>query len=362
MRVFQRYHFNVKTKIPFAQWPEIIHCFLEEQGLSSGRFLYHFSEFVHDQAVGAKACARLQKDCPGIGEARPAPTAVENLSEWVITNLDGAGDFREEQILPVMGKIQRSYGFASVLLCYSDVDFFGRVIPAELEGDPVRTATWRLHGSTITLNRDAVFGTASLDMSIDVLQDGQLLDASPYCAAMQKLLPDVRVESTLLVVLSEEEKRQAAAVDQAAQPMLERCRAFFRERMPQEWAQTLEATRYSLATALKKLAKQHGYAYSIVWAGGTFGLAKRTKRGNIVFITADAGPSRTRTDFCVDLQGPGFRHRLASAAYAPTTQTELEAMLGQAMEVVCEFERSLLPELDACFPECPAWFEPQDKR
>ena len=59
----------------------------------------------------------------------------------------------------------------------------------------------------------------------------------------------------------------------------------------------------------------------------------------------------------MSIKGVGFSHRLGAADYAPANQAELETALGQAMDFVAEFERSLLPELDALFPECPAWFE-----
>lgn len=357
MRVIKEYCFNIGTKLPFAQWPEIVHRFLEENGLTCRRFLYHFSDYVHEPEVRPKACERLQKDCPEIGESRLVPTAVNGLSEWVLTNVDGEGDFREERLLPLMGKIHRSYGFANTALYYCDVDFFGGVIPFEREGE-LDSHRWQLHSSGISLCRDAVFNDAQLILSIDVLRGGQFMDAAPYCEAMQRLLPKIKVKATQKIVLTEAEKRRAEQVNQAAESMLEKCRCFFRERMPENWAQTLDGPHYSLATALKKLGKLHGYTYSVVWTGGTFGLEKRTKRGNALFITADAGPSRTRTDLCVYYQGLGFNHKLAAASFAPTCQAELEAMLGQAMGHAADFERSLLPELDALFPESPAWFEP----
>jgi len=358
MRVIREYRFKIGTKVPFAQWPEIVHRFLEEQGLVSHRFLYRFSEYVHEPEVQPKACGRLKRDCPEIGEARCMPTAVSGMSEWVLTNIADDADYPAERLLSLMGRIQRTYGFAQAALFFCDVDFFGGVIPCELEGDPYREGAWKLHGSGITMYRDAVFGDAELEMSIDVLRDGCLLDASAYCEAMQRLLPKIRVESLLRIVLTEEERQRAEQISQAAEPMLEKCRAFFRERMPERWTQTLDAASYSLATAMKKLAKRYGYEYSMVWAGGTFGLAKRTERGHVVFITADAGPSRTRTEFCVYLQGIGFNHCLSKAGFAPTCQAELEAALGQAMDCVTAFEQTLLPALDALFPECPAWFEP----
>lgn len=358
MRVIQQYRFYIKTKICFAQWPEIVHRFLEENGLTYRRFLYHFSDLVHELEACPKAFNRLRKDCPEIGECQLLPTTSALLFECALTNIGGREDFPEELLLPLMGKIHRSYGFGDAVLCYYDVDFFGSADPYILDGNPAKASVWRLRGSGITLHRDGVFGNAWLDMTIDVLQDGQLRDASCYCKAMQKLLPKVRMESTLKIVLTEEEKQRIAETNRIAQSMLEKCRAFFVTRLPGDFAQTLREVHYSLATAMKKVAKRHGYTYSLVWVGGTCGLEKRTERGNVLFVTADSGPSHTRTEIGISFQGIGFSHSLGFASIAPTSQRELEAMLGQMMEFIVEFERTQLPELDICFPESPAWFEP----
>lgn len=358
MRVIRRYRFNTGTKVPFAQLPEIVHQFLAENGLTYQRFLYHFSEYVHEPQVIAKACERLQKDCPAIGESRLLPTHVAHMGEWVLSNIDREGDFAEAQLLPLMGKIHRSYGFAQVMLCYGDVDFFGSAMPLELAGDAVQSGVWMLKGSGITLCRDAVFGSASLHLDVDILRDGQLMDAAPYCEAMQQLLPKVRMYSDMEIVLTEEEKHRIARTSQAAEPMLEKCKAFFAQRLPDGLRQTLDMPSYSLASALKKLARKHGYNYGTKPGSGTTCiLQRRTPRGNVLHIWVDAGPSHSRTEVCVSFKGVGFSLLLGAADYAPANQEELEAALGQAMDFVAEFERSLLPELDALFPECPAWFE-----
>lgn len=360
MRVIRRYRFNIKAKIPFAQWPDIVHRFLAENGLIYHRFLYHFSDYVHEPEVRPKACERLQKDCPEIGESRLVPTAVDKLSEWVLTNIDREGDFREERLLPLMSKLHRSYGFAQAALYYYDMDFFGSATPYEREGE-LDGHRWQLHGSGITLYRDAVFNDAWLDMDIDVLRDGQLMDAAPYCEAMQRLLPKVRVTSSMAIVLTETEKQQIAQTNLAAKPVLEKCKAFFAQRLPDGRHQTLDMPSYSLASALKKLARKHGYTYgSTPGSGTTCILQKRTARGNVLHIWVDAGPSHSRTEVCVSFKGMGFSHRLGVADYAPSNQAELETTLGQAMDFVAEFERTLLPELDATFPVCPAWFEAAD--
>ena len=359
MRVIRRYSFNIGAKVPFAQWPEIVHRFLAENGLTYQRFLYHFTDNVFEPQACPKACERLQKDCPEIGESHILPTAVSGMSKYVLTNIGVENDFQEALLLPLMGKIHRSYGFAEVMLGYYDVPFFGRVIPFEVADDPRKSSAWKLHGSAISLYRDAVFGTAELEMAIDVLQVGQLLDAAPYCEAMQKLLPKVRVRSSLDIVLAEEERKQIAEISQAAEPMLARCQDFFAQRLPEGIHQILTGPSYSLTSALKKLGKRFGYAYrSLPGSGATCILEKRTSSGNVLHVWVDAGPSHTRTEVCVSFKGVGFSHCLASANYAPVNQEELEEALAQTMAFVEEFRSSLLMELDACFPPCPEWFEP----
>lgn len=359
MRVIRRYRFEIGTKIPFVQWPEIVHRFLVENGLTYQRFLYHFTDNVFEPQACPKACERLQKDCPEIGESHILPTAVSGMSKYVLTNISGERDFQEALLLPLMGKIHRSYGFAEVMLGYYDVPFFGRVIPFEVADDPRKSSAWYLHGSAISLYRDAVFGTAELVMTIDVLQDGQLLEAAPYCEAMRKLLPKVRVTASMEIVLTKEEKQRIAQTNQAAEPVLERCRIFFSQRLSAGLNQNLTGPSYSLATALKKLAKKYGYTYSKESGSGTTCILQtRTARGNVLHVWVDAGPSHTRTEVCVSFKGVGFSHCLASADYAPANQEELEEALAQTMAFVEEFRSSLLMELDACFPPCPEWFEP----
>ena len=62
MRLIQHDTFLIKSKPPFSEWPGIVHRFLEEQGLSYGKFYYFFDE------QSLKGCPRAVKDCPSLGE------------------------------------------------------------------------------------------------------------------------------------------------------------------------------------------------------------------------------------------------------------------------------------------------------
>ena len=62
MRLIRTDSFYIKSKPPFSEWPQIVHQFFREQGLSWGKFYYFFEE------LSLKACPRAVKDCPGLGE------------------------------------------------------------------------------------------------------------------------------------------------------------------------------------------------------------------------------------------------------------------------------------------------------
>lgn len=356
MRVIRRYRFQIGTKVPFAQWPEIVHRFLAESGLTYQRFLYHFTGMPSNGQT-PQACIRLQRDCPAIGESRVAWVEKTDCSAHVLTNMDTQTPFAEELLLPPMGKIHRSYGFVEVQLCYGDVDFFGRVMPMERGGELLKLGVWQLKGSFITLYREPVFNRAFLDVNIDVLRDGQLLDATPYCEAMQRLLPAVRVKSSRIIVLSAEEKRRIDDASRAAEPVIAACKAYLKERLPGLQRHRNDPCSYSVARACKKLAKKYGYAYHLEWNGGVYSLQKRTARGNALYIAVDAGRFRGDTSLLLYLKGVGFSHCLGCADHAPADQRELEAALDASMQIIAGFEESMLPQLDACFPESPAWFE-----
>lgn len=359
MRVIRRYRFEIGTKIPFAQWPEIVHGFLAATGLSNQRFLYHFSAMTAEGHL-PQACVRLQRDCPEIGESRISwveKADCSTLVTHVLTNMDTQAPLAEALLLPLMGKIHRSYGFMEVQLCYGDVDFFGRVVPMAREEHVLKLGVWELRGSFITLYRDPVLNHAFLDLNIDVLHDGRLLDATPYREAMQRLLPGVKVRASQIIALSEAEKQQIEERNRAAEPVIGACRAYLKERLPGLQRDHNEPCSYSVARALRKLAKKYGYSYRLEWNGGVYSLQKRTARGNVLYIDVACGRFHGDTSLRVIFKGAGFGHYLGCACHVPDNQPELEAALDASMQQIAAFEEALLPRLDLCFPESPAWFE-----
>lgn len=366
MRLIQHDSFYIKSKPPFSEWPQIIHQFLQEQGLSYGKFYYFFEEY------SLKGSPRAVKDCPSLGQPEQISGRAYGITDtWVLSNIHTPTACTEADLLPLMKKLHRSYGFADVTLYYLDVDFFGRVVPAERDLTPARQqAEWhqqpldpriflnrQLRGCGFTLHRD-ILGNNTLSMSMDLTRDGALLDPAPYVEALKALLPGARHRSIQEAVFSEEEKAEIAARNEAAGPLLEQVQAFFADRLPGDQGQNRFPSQYKLAPILKKLAKEHGWKYRFL-ADGVFTLDKVTQKGQILRLMADSGPSRYDAGFYLDFQGVGFKHRLWTAVYLPTNQDELDAAAEQVFAAAAEFERSpLLRSLTAHFPEVPDWFLP----
>lgn len=377
MRVIKTYYFYIGSKIPYSEWPAIVHQYLADQGLVSHRFMYYFEELLDsrkspDDRLLDGSCAKAVKDCPALGEVRflngGASGVVDHL---LLSNIDRDTACTEADLLPLMKKIHRRYGFTESVLYYYDIDFFQDVIPFERDLAHAKAASERHHlalepalflshqpyGSGIRLHRNIV-GGSTLCLSVDLLHNGEVLDPTPYFEAMRSLLPNIRHADCLKIYFSEEEKQSIAVMNDHAAPTLEQCRDFFSQRLPSSQEQNLFQSNYSIATKLKKLAKQYGFTYQYQGCG-MYALDKRTARGHVLRFGADSGPSHYDTTFGLDLSGIGFNHTLLSWMQTPTNQQEFDACAEQAIAVVSEFEKTLLPSLDVLFPETPDWFVPE---
>ena len=377
MRLIQNYIFKIGTKIPYSQWPELVHQFLQENNLSSYHFLYYFDNYIDggetkDGAFPSCGCTKILKDCPALGQIRHSEAIPHYLSEYIwLSNIDNKEPFAEETILPLMKKIHRTYGFVSSSLYYFDVDFFGKRTHfsrdlslaeklAKKAGKPLNPTHHMEHqpyGSGITLHRD-ICGDNYLTLSIDILHDGSVLDAMPYYQAMQTLLPNIKARTALCLYVTEEEHLRFKEINKNAEPILWQCREYFEERLDFNPAQNCLSSNYSVAKPLKKIAKKYGYTYRLEWNGGVFSLSKRTSRGNVIYIEVDSGPSHYDLGLCLSFQGVGYHHIIGRSGLAPTNQEETDAYLENAFSVISQFENTLLPSLDSLFPECPSWFIP----
>ena len=379
MRLLKHYIFNIKTKIPFSELPEIVHRFLSKNHLTSHRFLYFFEDILSsnetkDKALSHSSCAKILKDCPSLGEIRYYNGESHNQSDrlW-LTNIDNPDDFAESKLLPLMKKIHRRYGFCESNLYYFDIDFFGKRTCFERDYsvalrmskadkvpfDPTLYIGCQPYGSGITLHRDAC-AENYLKLSVDILHDGIVMDATPYYEAMQKLLPQIKATSSLAIHLSEDERQHIEEINQSAEPVLRKCRDFFADRLPLASSQNSFPSNYSVAKPLKKLAKKYGYTYKLICNGGVYSLEKRTAKGNVTYIDVDCGPSHYDLGIYVSYQGVGFNHRIGCSKQTPANQQEADAFLEDTLLSVSEFENTLLPALDCLFPEAPSWFIPSD--
>lgn len=369
MRLIKKYLFKIGTKIPYSEWPDIAHRFLSDNGLTNHRFLYYFDD-IPSESAESNACTRILKDCPELGEIQHQTSRYSD-TVW-LGNIGQSDSFPEERILPLMKKIHRRYGFSQCTLYYYDIDFFGKLIPYDrdytvahrichsgIPFDPDRSINEQPYGSGITLQRDCC-AQNFLTLSIDILHDGTVFDPTPYCESMQALLPGIKPSVSLKIYLNEVEKQQYEQINQAAAPILAQCRAFFQSRLPSAQFQNITESNYSIAKPLKKLTKQYGYTYQLVWSGGTYSIEKKTSRGNILYILVDSGPSHYDLNVDVTFQGVGFCHRLSYSKHTPTNQEETDACLERIRQTLSEFEHTMLPDLDHAFPESPAWFMASD--
>ena len=377
MRLIQNYIFKIGTKIPYSQWPEIVHQFLQKNNLTSHRFLYYFDNFVNSEDVSEGnfppcGCTRILKDCPVLGDIRHCKGMPRYWSEYIwLSNIDSQEPFAEDNLLPLMKKIHRTYGFCSNSLYYFDIDFFGKKThfgrdlsiaknTAKKAGTPL-DPTFHMedqpYGSGITLHRD-ICADNYLKLSIDILHDGVVLDATSYYRSMQALLPGIKGQTSLHLYVPEEEHLRFEEICKNAEPMLQQCRNYLEKNLVFTHFQNAFPSNYSLAKPLKKLAKKYGYTYELVWNGGVFSLSKRTPRGNVIYIEVDSGPSHYNLDLTISFQGVGFHQLLGRSGHAPINQEETDAYLESTLSAISKFESTLLPALDVLFPECPSWFIP----
>lgn len=381
MRLIRHWYYSMGTKPPFSEWPELVHRFLDRQGLSSGAFLYCFSDAFSyytqwnpallEQEIAASGCKRAWKACPGFGEPRMIPgRQYGQMDELVLSNIDTGGGCTEAEILPLMKRIHRSWGFSSSVIYYYDVDFFGKVIPwaRDLQGarkrseeknlpfEPMLFLDQQPFGSGIKLERYS-FGKQEITFSIDLLHDGVVLDPSPYMETMKELLPNRHPQDVLQILFTPEEKQEYAARQASVEPLAEGCRAWLAQQLPKEDDPPREILfpEYKMASTLKALAKKYGFEYKYV-ADGNYALTKRTDRGHCLQLIVDSGPSHWETSFVLIFKGLGFSHRLYAASFHPQDQAEFDACTERVTAWTAAFAKEALAPLSRYYPDTPDWY------
>ncbi len=378
MRIIQKRNYWIGTKIPYSQWPELIHRYLLEQGLSSQKFLYYFDDIVSPWMAKAEdgtpdynhGCMRLIRDLPEIGLPREIWARKTGLHHFFLSNIDTNEGCSESQIMPLINRIHRSYRLSDCDLYYLDIDFFSDMIPAERslkkaerlsrqEGQDLNPLIFLEHqpyGSGFRLHRDLTADNY-LSLSIDILHHGKVMNPKPYFSAMQELLPGIRYSEKFDIYTTDKEQEEFDRRNEAARPTIERCEKWLEEKLPGVPHQNYFDSRYNLAPKLKKLAKLYGYTYSFQ-GNGIYLFEIKTKNGHIFHIIVDSGPSHHDTGFILSFQGLGFQHWLRSVRFTPTNQQEFDACAEHVLDVVEEFRQEMLPALDACWPPTPDWFIP----
>lgn len=373
MRVIKNYFFSIGTKVPFSDLPEIVSRFLDDNNLKSDTFMYYFEDLpacnITAEYIQKKSsCSKILKDCPSLGKIRfYKGSRYGRFDKLWISNIDKNNSFSSETILPLMKKIHRRYGLSTCDLYYFDIDFFCKRIHFERDYSDAEKlcedgadfdATVQIdeqpYGSGIRLHRD-ILADNYLSLTVDILQDGKIMDATPYYESLQKLLPKIKSDSSVNVYLTEEEKKKYEKYSEEAAPLLNKCRDFLSERITDREEQNMFESNYSIAKPMKRLAKQFGYSYNFT-GYGSYASEKRTEKGNVLLIDIDSGPSHYDLNVQITYQGLGFFHSLCCACFTPTDQQETDECLKSVFNAVSDFETALLPELDSSFPETPDWF------
>lgn len=374
MRVIETHIFKLSKKIPFSEYPDIVHRFLSEQGLHFNKFMYYFDELVlgqtKEEALVSGSCAKAIKDCPVLGDIRFL--TFDNYFYTFLSNIDGDTGCTGADILPNIKKIHRRYGFSHIDIYYYDIDFFNDVIPfsrdmsyAEARAyfyrcdyDPAGKLYDQPYGSCIRLHRDHI-SESYISVSVDLLHNGIIHDASGYFSAMKALFPGVRPTVSMKIYLTDAEKQEIANWDDKFAPLKEEINNYLTERFPTKDKQNLLSSSYTIAPKLKTLAKQYGYTYTYV-GNGYFELRKRTPMGHVLRMFADSGPSHYDTTYGVILQGIGFRHCLFSSMQTPTNQEESDKCSEDFFALFPEFEKEFIQQIDAFYNETPDWFVATD--
>ncbi len=350
MRAIMQYLFRVGTKVSFLTWPDIIQSYLEQLNLHYEAFGYYFDTSYSNRRELAL------KELPGLGPLRIDDSNPKNPN-GCFTNLQDGTGLSEEDILSHLPAIYRRYSFADTYLIYQNVDFFSRHTSLLLcDGNNLPA---RLRGSQIILHRDSVFSRWNcICLSVDVLHEGSILDASPYRDAMTKLLPGIPNKERMICLLTPEEQAQYAVLSQNAAPLVQNISSYFSEQMTSSQDADIEFGRkLSLAAILKRLCRQYGYTY-LRYEYFCFFMQKRTENGHYIRLDVDIGKYSQEANLAISFTGLGFDHRLFYIGTTPETQTEAAEYLSQWFSVLSAAEKDVFPALDAHYPPTPEWFVP----
>lgn len=350
MLAIQTYRFWVRSKIPFSEWPQIAQTFLAQQSLHYDRFLYYFED-------DWGACPKAVKNCPNLGPIREGG-GIRQKTPYLSNIEDGIG-CSEAEIMALMPKIHRRYGFGESYIIFQDIDFFSQNIPAIIQS-PGNIPSC-VKGSSIVCFRDSVFPNLScIDLRIIINDGHNIFDPTPYLEAMKQFLPGIKYEGFVECCMTEDEQHNYNILNQNAIPILEEIRNYFATTLPdapQEPRYSENNVKLTLAPTIKKLCKQYGYTY-VQYTSCIFFVQKRTPNGHYIVIYIDPGPYHHEISFWVDFSGVGFKHRIAESSFFQANGGDVNCFLAKCFEVLSAAEKDVLPALDTHFPSTPDWFVP----
>ncbi len=357
MRAIMHYHFLIGTRIPFSDWPGIAENFFAQCNLSYQNFYYYFSDFDLSAKIGIDACQKAVNDFPQLSPIRRS-VPRNGVVALYLSNIEDESPCTQTDILAMLPKLYKKYGFVDSQLIYQDVDFFGRSLPTIRR--PAQELPGTLCGSAVSLSR-CRFDTRwnGITVSADFVYGDEILDASAYRDAMAALLPGIRCLESVETVLTPEDDALFAQRNAAAETTVGTARNFFKERIPQYAPTVFAEGGASVGPILKRLCKKYGYTYKYDYYCHT--MRKRSKNGHYVQleVCAYSGSGRiSRMDIHIQGLGLGFNHCVFSGSAPGMDQAGTAEQLKTVFQALAEAEETQFPEIEAFYPPTPEWYIP----
>lgn len=338
------------TKIPFTQYPEIVQTFLSQNGLHYQNFYYYFQ----DNYGGLQ---KALKDCPSLGSIHTY--AFSNIEELFLSNIDEATTCTEKEIMDLMPKIYRRYGFTDTYLCYQDIDFCSLNIPSVIRRDGNLPRLPR--GSGICCSKDGVFPRwNSINLHVIVHDGTRAYDASAYFASMDALLPNARKMEYMDTYFTDEEQLFYDNLNETAKPMVSDAEKYLKACVPEHPDRNIDSAnppKLPTASILKRLCKKYGFEYVKYEYFSCF-IQKRTDNGHYLLLDANISPNSRFAGITANFAGMGFSHRILTAGLTPQNAEELENFFELCFQSLNAAEKEVLPPLSAHYPATPEWYIP----
>ena len=384
MRILQCYRFLVGTQIPFDKWPAIIEQYLLEQKLHHQSFHYYLEAYddsercrsildgtkcktcsaphfacercrkeAEDTLRKGTACERAAKENPFLGTIKVRQTQYNTIQS--LNNFHDESNDSKENIYAIASKIYRRYGFSETALIYRDIDFFSRRIST-----PAPEAEYLLNGyagSGITLYRNCLRQNSAIILVVESRYPGEVLDASAYADALNKLLPGIKRLSATKILMDEGEQIRYESLHARAKPLIKDAKKFFDEHMPEEKGNDEPDAKVSVASWLKKFSKRYGYTYS-GYMNYIYFLEKKLSNGHYICLEFVSNPLSPDADPYVKLCGLGFNHEIWIDGFSPQNPRDASDYFTKLFDTLVLAEESAFPAILDLYPDTPDWFLP----